>query len=141
MTIFPPAGVRKMVGSIVESVARTTVNLEVTITELDGELMLWMAPPPSNNLWVAFLQPPKLKLAARPLNTNSLVHYGAMVRSRSVRMLAVLYGAHGVASVVCASLEWAGMGRYLLRSCLRGVSVLRTLRPSSKRAGAGISGQ
>jgi hypothetical protein len=75
------AGVRKVVGSIVESVARTTVNLEVTITELDGDVMVWMAPPPSNNLWVSFLEPPKLKLSARPLNTNSFVHYTAMVRA------------------------------------------------------------
>lgn len=71
---------RRAVGAIVESVARTTVNLEVCITELDGDVMVWMAPPPSNNLWVAFLEPPKLKLTARPLNANSLLHYGAMVR-------------------------------------------------------------
>lgn len=70
-----------MVGSIVESVARTPVNLEVTISELDGNVMVWMPPPPSNNLWVSFLEPPKLKLHARPLNMHSLVQYTAAVRT------------------------------------------------------------
>ena len=60
--------------------ARTTVNIEVSITELDGTLMLWMAPPPSNILWLSFLEPPKLKLTAKPLTTNSFVNYTAMVR-------------------------------------------------------------
>lgn len=73
-------GVRRVVGSIVESVARTTVNLEVSLTELDGNIMLWLAPPPSNNLWISFLEPPKLKLTAKPLNMHSVVQYTAMVR-------------------------------------------------------------
>ena len=57
------AGVRRMVGSLVESVARTTFNLEVTLTELDGTLMVW--------------------LTAKPLGHNSVVQATAMVRASS----------------------------------------------------------
>lgn len=52
----------------------------MSITELDGPVMVWMAPPPSNIMWLSFLEPPKLKVAAKPLNVNAMVHYTAMVR-------------------------------------------------------------
>jgi hypothetical protein len=84
LTCWSRAGVRRVMDSIVESVARTIVNLEVTLTELDGSVMLWIAPPPSNVLWVSFLEPPKLKLTAKPLNMHSLVQYGAAVRSQAL---------------------------------------------------------
>jgi hypothetical protein len=70
----------------VESVARTTVNLEVSLTELEGNIMLWLAPPPSNNLWISFLEPPKLKLTAKPLNMHTVVQYTAMVRPRALSL-------------------------------------------------------
>lgn len=53
---------------------------QVSITELDGPVMIWMAPPPSNIMWLSFLEPPKLKVSAKPLNVNAMVHYTAMVR-------------------------------------------------------------
>lgn len=73
---------RRVVGSIVETMARSTVNLEVSLTELDGTVMLWLAPPPSNVIWLSFLEPPKLKLTAKPLNTNSLLQATAVVCPR-----------------------------------------------------------
>lgn len=42
--------------------------------------MVWLAPPPSNRMWVSFLQPPKIRVTAKPLNVNAMVQYTAMVR-------------------------------------------------------------
>jgi hypothetical protein len=33
----------------------------VTLTRLDGSLLLWLPPPPSDRLWVSFLSPPKVR--------------------------------------------------------------------------------
>eukprot|EP00892_Ulva_mutabilis_P006599 jgi/Ulvmu1/4310/UM002_0031.1 len=71
-------GVKRVMDSIAETVSGTNVTLEVSITELDGPVMIWMAPPPSNILWLSFLEPPKLKVSAKPLNVNAMVHYTAM---------------------------------------------------------------
>lgn len=55
--------------------------LQVVFTQVDGPIMVWLAPPPSNRMWVSFLHPPKIRVTAKPLNVNAMVQYTAMVRS------------------------------------------------------------
>jgi hypothetical protein len=56
--------------------------MQVVFTHIEGPVMVWLAPPPSKNLWLSFLQPPKIKVSAKPLNVNAMVQYTAMVRLR-----------------------------------------------------------
>lgn len=57
--------------------------MQVVFTQFDGPIIVWLAPPPSNRMWISFLQPPKIKVSAKPLNVNAMVQYTAMVRFQS----------------------------------------------------------
>jgi hypothetical protein len=46
--------------------AQITVELSVSLTRLDGGLLVWLPPPPSDRLWASFLSPPRAELAVRP---------------------------------------------------------------------------
>jgi hypothetical protein len=43
--------------------ASVNVELSVTLTRLEGSLLLWLPPPPSDRLWVSFLSPPQVRRA------------------------------------------------------------------------------
>ncbi|GBF96731.1 hypothetical protein Rsub_09473 [Raphidocelis subcapitata] len=42
------------------------LELTITLSRLDGGLLLWLPPPPSDRLWVSFLSPPRVELTVQP---------------------------------------------------------------------------
>lgn len=36
------------------------LQLVVEVTQLEGSMLMWLPPPPSDRLWISFMAPPKV---------------------------------------------------------------------------------
>ena len=68
---------------ITESLPVIPVTVEVKITQFDGELLAWIAPPPSDRLWISFSSPPTVSLSTRPILSGRVFKYTALLHQVS----------------------------------------------------------
>lgn len=60
------AKAKQFASRMAESISKVPIRTCIHVMKLDGTMVLWVAPPPSNALWVSFVGQPKLELRAKP---------------------------------------------------------------------------
>ncbi|WIA15084.1 hypothetical protein OEZ85_001781 [Tetradesmus obliquus] len=53
------------------SMRRIPVQLVVEVTQLEGSMLMWLPPPPSDRLWISFMAPPKDSSSLTSSSSNS----------------------------------------------------------------------
>lgn len=62
-----------------------SVQLSITLKELDGPLIILVKPPPSNRVWYAFEKEPRMELDIEPMVSSSKISYNMvtnMIKSK-----------------------------------------------------------
>ena len=60
------SGIRRVAEVTADRISALPLRLALHIKALNGPVCLWLPPPPSDRLWLAFLKPPELRAEARP---------------------------------------------------------------------------
>ncbi|WIA35266.1 hypothetical protein OEZ86_003725 [Tetradesmus obliquus] len=60
------------------SMRRIPVQPVVEVTQLEGSMLMWLPPPPSDRLWISFMAPPKVALSVRPLVAGRVLKHPAL---------------------------------------------------------------
>lgn len=68
-----------LAAGLAESLPPIKFQLEIVITRLEAELMLWTAPPPSDRLWFSFTAPPKVQMTTQPVLANRVIRYSVLL--------------------------------------------------------------
>lgn len=57
----------KAAEKVAERLSDIPLTLDVHVTSLQGNLRVWISPPPSDRMWVGFMEEPKMEMVANPL--------------------------------------------------------------------------
>eukprot|EP00803_Ostreobium_quekettii_P007298 evm.model.scf_3755.1 EVM.evm.TU.scf_3755.1 scf_3755:1221-5578(+) len=73
------AKAKQFASRMAESISKVPIRTCIHVAKLDGTMVLWVAPPPSNALWVSFVGQPKLELRAKPGMMNRVIKNAVIV--------------------------------------------------------------
>jgi len=97
------AKARQFVDRMGEYISKVPVRLHVKVSHLRGTMLVWIAPPPTDRLWYAFQDQPKMDIVARPeIGGHQLKYMGV---------------ANRVSSWVAAKLQVAVTNTLVFPSC------------------------
>ncbi|KAK3284693.1 hypothetical protein CYMTET_7675 [Cymbomonas tetramitiformis] len=57
----------KAAEKVAERLSDIPLTLDVHVTSLQGNLRVWISPPPSDRMWVGFMEEPNMEMVANPL--------------------------------------------------------------------------
>ncbi|GMH39159.1 hypothetical protein BSKO_07057 [Bryopsis sp. KO-2023] len=70
---------KKLAEKMAEQISKIPLRLNLKISKVEGQLLVWVAPPPSDRLWLSFVGMPKLELEAKPILANRVMKYSAQL--------------------------------------------------------------
>lgn len=62
-----------------DSISKIPLRLSLQTLKLEGQLLVWVSPPPSDRLWISFVGMPRLELHAKPILANRVMKYSAQL--------------------------------------------------------------
>lgn len=70
---------KKLVDRMADSISKIPLRLCIQVSKVEGQLLVWMSPPPSDRLWISFVEMPCLDLHAKPILANRVMKYSAQL--------------------------------------------------------------
>lgn len=70
---------KQLAVKMADSISKIPLRLSLQTSKLEGQLLVWVSPPPSDRLWMSFVGMPMLELHAKPILANRVMKYSAQL--------------------------------------------------------------
>lgn len=70
---------QQLADNVATSINRSTIQLSMTLHSLEGPMLMWLGPPPTDRIWLSFVGDPVMNMEVRPLLSNRMLRYSAAV--------------------------------------------------------------